>query len=82
MGGETEIDYSELTSYGEGEESSGPISGVKVYDGHSWYITTRLSDLTGAEIKHAIWDWLQNTPEDNGSDQTRLAKDTLAVETE
>lgn len=45
MGGETEIDYSELTSYGEGEDSSGPISGVKVYDGQGYYVTVRLSDL-------------------------------------
>lgn len=50
MGGETEIDYSELTSYGEGEESSGPITGVKVYDGNSYFITVRLSDIFGAEL--------------------------------
>lgn len=42
--------YEDLTSYGPDGGSSGPISCVKVYDGHSWYITTRLSDLTGAEI--------------------------------
>lgn len=50
MGGETEIDYSELTSYGECEESSGPITGMKVYDGHSYFITVRLSDIFGAEL--------------------------------
>lgn len=50
MGRETEIDYSELTSYGEGEEASGPITGVKVYDGRGWYITVRLSDLHDSVI--------------------------------
>lgn len=42
--------YESLTSYGEGEDSSGPITGMKVYDGHSYYITIRLSDITGSTL--------------------------------
>ena len=41
--------YSELTSYGSDETPSG-IENVKVYDGNSWYITVRLSDIFGAEL--------------------------------
>lgn len=37
--------YEDLTSYGPDGGSSGPISGVKVYDGKGYYVTVRLSDL-------------------------------------
>lgn len=42
--------YDELTSYGGENSHSGPIMGVKVYDGHSYFITVRLSDIFGAEL--------------------------------
>lgn len=40
--------YDELTSYGG--DGGTPVQGVKVYDGHSYYITVRLSDIPFAEI--------------------------------
>lgn len=46
---EESIDYSALTSYGS-DETPGRIGNVKVYDGNSWYITTRLSDIYGSFI--------------------------------
>jgi hypothetical protein len=42
--------YDELTSYGGENSHSGPIMGMKVYDGHSYFITVRLSDIFGAEL--------------------------------
>lgn len=42
--------YGELVSCGGNDERSGFCSGVRVYDGSSWYITVRLSDIPGAEI--------------------------------
>lgn len=42
--------YEDLTSYGPDGGSSGPISGVKVYDGQGYYVTVRLSDLNGCVL--------------------------------
>lgn len=42
--------YEDLTSYGGENGHSGPIMGVKVYDGHSYFITVRLSDITGSTL--------------------------------
>lgn len=42
--------YAELTSFDGDGGSSGPITGMKVYDGHSYFITVRLSDIFGAEL--------------------------------
>ena len=40
-----EIDYNALTSYGDDEQTPSGIGSVKVYDGSSYYVTVRLSDL-------------------------------------
>lgn len=44
-----EIDYNALTSYGP-DEPANEIGNVKVYDGNTMYITTRLSDIPQAII--------------------------------
>lgn len=41
--------YGGMVSYGDGDASCSGCS-AKVYDGSSWYITVRLSDIPGAEI--------------------------------
>lgn len=50
MSAEIDDIYADLTSYDGDGGSSGPITGMKVYDGHSYFITVRLSDIFGAEL--------------------------------
>ena len=50
MSAEVDDIYAELTSYDGDGGSSGTITGMKVYDGHSYFITVRLSDIFGAEL--------------------------------
>lgn len=50
MSAEIDDIYAELTSMDGDGGSSGPITGMKVYDGHSYFITVRLSDIFGAEL--------------------------------
>lgn len=50
MSAEIDDIYAELTSYDGDGGSSGTITGMKVYDGHSYFITVRLSDIFGAEL--------------------------------
>lgn len=45
-----EIDYSALTSYGDGDESTGYVGSVRVYSGQGFYVTIRLSDIFGSRI--------------------------------
>ena len=46
-----DFDYSTLTSYGDGEDTGAPITGVKVYDGRGYYVTVRLSDIRGSRLE-------------------------------
>lgn len=50
MSAEIDDIYAELTSFDGDGGSSGTITGMKVYDGHSYFITVRLSDIFGAEL--------------------------------
>ena len=50
MSAEIDDIYAELTSFDGDGGSSGTITGMKVYDGHSYFITVRLSDITGSTL--------------------------------
>lgn len=45
-----EIDYNALTSYGSDEQTPSVVGNVRVYNGNSWYITVRLSDIYASFI--------------------------------
>lgn len=50
MDAEIEDIYADLTSYGGSDNSDGSISNMKVYDGNSYFVTVRISDIHGAEL--------------------------------